>query len=120
MALSKENTKNPIRGYVEPNKQQRKDCQAVIAMLTFADLGRGAGTLHTSGTARLDLQGTTKTEINLQVQIGSATTAAALVAKTLLSTQDPQNQAGVSNGAISVLNQSLDTATIWKLSGSLP
>jgi len=48
MPLVKTNTTNPIRGIIQPNANQREDCYAVIAMLDFGDLGRGAGTLHTS------------------------------------------------------------------------
>ena len=121
MALTKTDTGNPIRGIVIPNNAQRSDCQDVIAQLTFADLGRGAGTLHTSGNARLDLQGhTANGSVNLQVQIGGGTTAAALVAPTVLQITDPINQRGGANGAISVLNQSLDSGTVWTLTGTLP
>jgi hypothetical protein len=120
MPLTKTNTNNPIRGIVVPNAAQKRDCQAVIAQLTFADMGRGAGTLHTVGTARLDMQGQTATGVNLQVQIGTSTAAAALVANSVLATADPTNQRGASNGAISVLNQSLDSGSIWSLTGALP
>ncbi len=93
MPLTKKDTKNPIRSYISPNKGQREDCQNVINQLDFADMGRGAGTLHTSGPARLDLQGRTATgAVNLQVQIGDSTAAAALIEKSVLETQDPANQ----------------------------
>jgi hypothetical protein len=121
MPLVKTDTHNPIRGLIQPNANQREDCYAVIAMLNFADLGRGAGTLHVSGVARLDLQGHTAAgDVNLQVQIGGQTAAAALIAPTVLATADPANQRGATNGVISVLNQSMDTGTIWTLTGSLP
>ena len=121
MPLTKTNSGAAIRGYIKPNAAQRTHCQNVIAMLTFADLGRGPRTLHTSGPVRLDLQGITSAgEINLQVQIGGSTAAAALVAGGLLGVKDPSNQTGVKNGAISVLNQSLDSGTIWSLGGMLP
>ncbi len=121
MPLNKNDTGNDIRGLIVPNAAQRRDCQNVIAKLTFNDLGLGPRTLHTSGVARVDLQGhTTAGEVNLQVQIGTATAAAALVALTVLGTTDPANQRGVANGAISVLNQSLDSGTIWTLNGTLP
>lgn len=121
MPLTKTNTGNPIRGILVPNAAQRADCQAVIALLTFADMGRGSGTLHTSGVARLDMQGRTAAgDSNLQVQIGGGTVAAALIANSVLATTDPTNQRGASNGAISVLNQSMDSGTIWNLTGTLP
>jgi len=121
MPLTKTNTINPIRGLVALSAQQRRDCQDVIAQLNFADLGRGAMTLHTSGCARLDMQGHNAAgDANLQVQIGTGTAAAALVAHTALLTTDPANQRGVANGAISVLNQSLDSQTIWSLTGTPP
>jgi hypothetical protein len=120
MPMTKTNTNNPIRGRVVPNASQRADCQAVIAQLTFADLGRGAGTLHTVGSARLDMQGNTGGSANLQVQIGTGTVAAGLVSNTLLETPDPLNQKGVAHAAISILNQSLDTGTVWQLAGKLP
>jgi hypothetical protein len=120
MALNRTDTHNPIRGYVVPNQTQRNDCQAVIAQLDFSDMSRGAGTLHTEGDARLDMQGRTQTGVNLQVQIGNGTVAAALIADSVLETKNPINQKGASNGAISVLNQSLDTQTVWTLTGTLP
>lgn len=121
MPLLKQDTRNRIRGSIIPNGGQRSDCQTVIASLTFADLTRGSGTLHTHGIARLDMQGrTAQGEANLAVQIGNGTVAQALIASSVLRTNDPRNQIGAANGAISVLNQSLDTQTIWNLSGSLP
>ena len=121
MPLIKTDTGNPIRGIIVPNANQREDCYAVIAMLDFADLGRGPGTLHVSGVARLDLQGHTAAgDVNLQVQIGGGSVVAALVAPTVLAIPDPANQRGAANGTISVLNQSMDTGTIWTLTGTLP
>ncbi len=121
MPLTKTNTNNPIRGIVVPTARQKSDCQDVIAQLDFADLGRGAGTLHVVGTARLDMQGHTGAgDANIQVQIGGGTTAAVLIAASVLATQDPANQRGATKGAISVLNQSLDSGTIWTLTGTLP
>lgn len=121
MPLSKINTGNAIRGIVIPLAEERNDCQAVIAKLDFADLGRGAGTLHTVGLARLDMQGRTAAgDANIQVQIGTGTVAAVMIANSVQRTTDPNNQRGASNGAISVLNQSMDTGTIWSLTGSLP
>jgi hypothetical protein len=121
MPLTKTNTNSAIRGYVAPTRAQRADCQAVIAQLTFADLGRGAGTLHTVGTARLDMQGRTAAgAANLQVQIGAASTSAAIVAASVQHIADPANQRGAASATISVLNQSLDSATIWDLTGTLP
>lgn len=121
MPLNKINTNNPIRGVIVPNAAQRSDCQAVIALLTYADLGRGAGTLHTVGVARLDMQGRTAAgDANIQVQIGGGSVAAAMIAASAQHATDPANQSGVANGAISVLNQSMDTRTVWNLTGSLP
>lgn len=124
MPLTRTNTGNPIRNRgTIPNltQAQREEVHKVIGQLTFADMGRGAGTLHTVGSTRLDMQGTTATgAANLQVQIGTHTVAAALIANSVLATHDPINQRGASNGAQSVLNQSLDTRTIWALNGSLP
>lgn len=121
MPLTKTNTGNAIRGIVVPNAAQRADCQAVIALLDFADLGRGAGTLHTVGVARLDMQGHTAAgDANLQVQIGGGSTSAVLVAASVLRITDPVNQRGAANASISVLNQSLDSGTIWTLTGTLP
>jgi hypothetical protein len=58
--------------------------------------------------------------VNLQVQIGVGTVAAALIDNSVLQTTDPANQRGASKGAISVLNQSLDSGTVWTLTGTLP
>jgi hypothetical protein len=121
MPLTKTNTNNPIRGRLVPNAGQRSECQAVIAQLQFADLGRGAGTLHTVGAARIDMQGRTAAgDANIQVQIGGGSVAAVMVAHSAQQTTDPANQRGAANGAISVLNQSMDSGTIWNLTGSLP
>lgn len=121
MPLNKVNTKNPIRGLITPNASQRKDCQDVIAKFDFAGLGKKAGTLHTSGSARIDMQGyTAKGQANLQVQIGSATVAAVLVESAAWSTTNAENQKGIQNAVISVLNQSLDSSTVWELQGKLP
>lgn len=76
--------------------------------------------MHTVGAARLDMQGRTQTGVNLQVQIGAGTAAAVLIDDSVLQTKDPTNQKGASNGAISVLNQSLDSGTVWSLTGTLP
>jgi hypothetical protein len=59
-------------------------------------------------------------DANLQVQIGGGSVAAALVAKSVQKTKDPNNQKGASKGAISVLNQSIDSGTVWSLTGALP
>ena len=121
MPLIKTNTENPIRGRVVPTASQQDDCQAVIATLDFADLGRGAGTLHTVGVARLDMQGRTAAgDANLQVQIGTGTVAAAMIANSVQQTTDSANQRGASNGAVSVLNQSMGSGTVWNLTGTLP
>lgn len=120
MPLSKTNTRNPIRGRIIPVANKREDSYAVIAKLKFSDLGRGAGTLHTSGSARLDMQGHTADGDNLQVQIGNGTVSAVLVADSVLQTKDIANQRGIQNAVISVLNLSVDTGTIWKLTGKLP
>lgn len=121
MPLIKTNTGYIIRGNVNLNSRQRDDCHDVIALLKFEDLGRGAGTLREKGAARLDMQGrTTEGEANIQVQIGGNTVAAVLVANTVLTIADPINKTGACNGAISVLNQSMDAGTVFKLTGTLP
>ncbi|ANI29238.1 hypothetical protein PL78_05210 [Yersinia entomophaga] len=121
MPLTKTNTQNPIRGIVNPTSAQRKDCQAVILMLDYADLGRGPGTLHTVGSARLDMQGRTAAgDANIQVQIGTGTVAAAMIAHSVQTITDPINQKGAVNASVSVLNQSMDSGTIWNLTGTLP
>ncbi|MDX0698132.1 hypothetical protein [Sinorhizobium medicae] len=120
MPLTKTNTNNAIRGRITPNGKQEKDCQAVIAEITFADLGRGAGTLHTVGGARVDMQGPTKEGANIQVQIGKGTVAAAIISNSVQQTTDPANQRGAANATISVLNQSMDSGTVWELTGTLP
>lgn len=121
MPLTKTNTNNPIRGRTKPNREQQKDCVAVIAQITFADLGRGAGTLHTVGGARVDMQGRTAAgDANIQVQMGGGTVAAAIIFNSVQQTTDPANQRGAANGTISVLNQSMDSGTVWNLTGTLP
>jgi hypothetical protein len=121
MPLTKTNSGNAIRGLVPVNNAVRSQCQGVIAQFVYADLGRGAGTLHTNGNARLDMQGKTATGAsNLQVQVGGGSVAAAIVDASVLQTSDAQNQAGVKNAVISILNQSMDSGTVWNLTGKLP
>ncbi|RYC32450.1 hypothetical protein D3273_08650 [Lichenibacterium minor] len=121
MPLHRVNTGRVIPGIVIPNTAQRADCQNVMAMLDYADIGRGAGTLHTSGVARLDMQGRTAAgDANLQVQIGGGTVSALLVSNTAQHETNHQNQVGVANAAIGTLNQSMDSGTIWHLNGSIP
>jgi hypothetical protein len=59
-------------------------------------------------------------DANLAVQIGGGVCASALISHTALVTDNPENQRGVCNAAISVLNQSLDTGNNWTLTGQLP
>ncbi len=120
MPLTKANTNNVIRGRIVPNANQRRDCQAVVAQLNFADYGRGAGTLHTVGAARLDMQGRTATGVNIQVQIGASTAGAALIDDTVIATTDPINRIGAANAGISALNQSMDSGHVWSVIGTLP
>ncbi|MBY3447186.1 hypothetical protein HFN83_32195 [Rhizobium laguerreae] len=121
MLLIKTNTNNAIGGKTIPNSGQRNDCKAVIAQITFADLGRGDGTLHTVGVARFDMQGRTAAgDANIQVQMGGGTVAAAMIFNSVQQTTDPANQRGAANGSISVLNQSMDSGTVWNLTGTLP
>ena len=121
MPLNKTNTGNAIRGIIVPNAGQRRSCQAAINQIDFADLGRGAGTLHVSGGARLDMQGQIAGGgANLQVQIGNGTIAAALIDASVMRTMNAANRRGVANGVVSVLNQSMDSGTVWRLGGTLP
>ena len=121
MPLTKTNLDNPIRGRLVVAGQRRDDCHDVIAKLVFADLGRNAGTLHMEGAARVDMQGRNAAgDANIQVQIGANTVAAAMVANTAQAAGDLYNQRGVSNAVISALNQSMDTGTVWSVTGALP
>lgn len=98
----------------------RQASQNAIALIQFADLGRGAGTVRTSGVARVDIQGRTATHVNVQVQIGGNTVAAALLDLAILNIANVQNQQGGANAAISALNRSLDSGTTWQVDGTLP
>jgi hypothetical protein len=120
MPLTKINTGTQIPGVISINQSLKNDAYDVIAKLQFADLGRGAGNLYNAGQARLDMQGQTPNGANIQVQIGNASVAAAVIAPTVQFINDPINQTGAKNAAISVLNQSLDSETIWHLTGTLP
>lgn len=120
MPLARTDTGNEIRGRTVPNRVQEELCHRVIAQFNFSDLGRGAGTLHQEGGVRLDMQGRTAAGVNIQVQIGQSTVAAAIVNDTVQQTSDPNNQRGAANAVISVLEQSMDSGTIWNVTGSLP
>jgi hypothetical protein len=109
------------------NKTHTGDACDVIAMLEYSDIWRGSGTLHESGTMRLDMQGSypegSGTVYNLQVQVngvrGSSTVAHALVSDEVQN-DDPANQRGVAHKVISALNQSLDTGCTFRVTGSIP
>lgn len=108
------------------NGTQRSDAQAVIALLDYADLFRGAGLLRKSGTMRVDMQGVipgTPVRSNIQVQVngvnGFSTVAHADFSRNL-DTTDPANQRGALNKVISALNQSLDHGTSYTVSGTNP
>ena len=121
MPLTKTDTTNEIRRAIIPNDSQKDDCKDVIAKLAFDDLLRGAGTLHEEGEARLDMQGQiTAGGVNLQVQIGGKTAAAAIIADSVREIADEANQRGAGRAACSVLRQSLDSRTVWTLTGTLP
>ena len=123
MPLERKNTENDVRGAIALTKAQCESCYNVISKFDFADLFRTPRTLHISddNVARLDLQGRTKEGVvNLQVQIGSFSVAAVLIAPDVCAIEDPQNQVGGRKGVISVLNKSLETTTIWTLGGTLP
>ena len=76
--------------YQSLNDKQRKEAHAVIGQLQYADLWRGAGTLHKDDLVRVDMQGTIAgppKRYNIQVQVngekGHSTIAHADVSETL-------------------------------------
>jgi hypothetical protein len=96
------------------NSRTRENAHAAIGKVGYADLSRGAGTLHTSGNVRVDMQGHTQTHSNIQAQVGGSTVAGALVDHGLHSS-DPANQRGIARGARSALEQSLDDGHMYHL-----
>ena len=115
-----------IPNHYQPNANQRTAAHNVIAQLQYADLWRGAGTLHNNGTLRVDMQGTipgNPIQHNIQVQVngvnGSSTIAHANVSASIM-TKDPANQRGAANKVISALNQSLDTGHSYSVAGTNP
>ncbi len=116
-----------INNHYPPNNAQRSSAQNVIAQIDYAMIWLGAGTLVDNGVMRVDMQGTFNSGgqlyQNLQVQVdgvaGASTVAHANVCHTLM-TADPQNQVGVANKVISALNQSLDTACSYTVTGTIP
>jgi len=115
-----------IPNYRAPGNAQRSSAQDVIAQLQYADIWRGAGTLHDDGVMRLDMQGQIAgppKKQNLQVQIdgiaGNSTVAHANVSHSVM-TDDPANQRGVARKVISALNQSLDSGNSYTVDGTAP
>jgi hypothetical protein len=96
------------------NSRIRENAHAAIGQLDYADLSRGAGTLHTYGNVRVDMQGHTSTHANIQAQVGGSTIAGTLVDHGLQSS-DPANQRGIARGARSALEQSLDDGHMYHL-----
>jgi hypothetical protein len=115
----------PIPGHIVPNAGQRSTAQDVIAMLQYADIWNGPGTLRQQGGVRLDMQGTIPAtpalpaRQNLQVQIGGHSIAHADVATSIMD-DDPANQRGALNKVISALNQSLNGQMSYLVRGSIP
>jgi hypothetical protein len=116
----------PIPNHFQPNQQQKAAAHEVIARLQYADLWRGAGTLHKNNLVRIDMQGTITGDPvrhNIQAQIngvrGNSTIAHADVSASLM-TNDPSNQRGVAGKVISALNQSLDSGCSYRVTGTSP
>lgn len=114
-----------IPGHIVPNAGQRSDAQDVIAMLQYDDIWRSARTLHNSGVARLDMQGTIGPGAtgfprqNLQVQIGGSSVAHADVSYSIQS-DDAANQRGALRKVIGALNQSLNGQQSYVVAGTAP
>jgi hypothetical protein len=115
-----------VSNHFQPNQQQRTAAHEVIAQLQYADLWRGAGTLHQNNLVRVDMQGTiagNPVRPNIQVQVngirGNSTIAHADVSARLM-TNDPANQRGVASKVISALNQSLDSGHSYTVTGTGP
>lgn len=115
-----------IPNHLQPNANQRNAAHEVIAQLQYADLWRGAGTLHKNAAVRVDMQGTiagNPVQHNIQVQVngvhGASTIAHANVSASIM-TDDPANQRGAANKVISALNQSLDSGHSYSVAGSNP
>ncbi|HEX7363400.1 MAG TPA: hypothetical protein VF283_23155 [Bryobacteraceae bacterium] len=112
-----------------PSQAIKTAAQTVIAQLQYGDIWRGAGTLHNNGAVRLDMQGQiaavggAPAQQNIQVQLngvrGRSTVAHANVSHSVV-TDDPANQRGVARKVISALNQSLDSARSYTVTGSIP
>jgi hypothetical protein len=112
----------PIAGHLHPNSNQHAAAQEVINMLQYADIWRGAGTLHSNATMRLDMQGViagNPVQHNLQVQTGTHTVAHANVSASVM-TNDAANQRGVAHKVISALQQSLDSGHSYSVTGTAP
>lgn len=120
-----------IAGYIAPNNAQHAAAKRAIEQLTYADLWGAARTIHTDPpraprdqqVCRLDEQGNFNRGgfnwSNLQLQIGNGTCAHAEVSAQTAN-NDPQNQVGVMNRAVSALNQSLDNGNTYVVSGTSP
>lgn len=123
MPMDSINTDNDIRNSISLNRELRESCFDVIEQFHFDDLFYKAGTLHKSDDrkVRLDLQMRTKDgTVNLQVQIGQYSVAAALVDPGICAIDDPVHQDTACEDIITILKDSLNTRKIWQLSGSLP
>jgi hypothetical protein len=116
----------PIPNHLQPNRNQHASAQEVINQITYADLWRGAGTLHKNPEMRVDMQGIiagNPVRHNIQVQVnglkGASTVAHADVSASLM-TENADNQRGVANKVISALNQSLDSGHSYAVTGTSP
>lgn len=105
-----------------PNAQQFNDATDAIAQLTFGDLYRNPPFSIPSGLVRLDVQGAIAGGgRNWQVQIngvqGHSTISTMLIDGAVGNASTPSRQAYVQRSARNALNQSLNTANIYRVTG---
>jgi hypothetical protein len=108
----------PIPNHFQPNQNQKTAAHEVIAHLQYADLWRGAGTLHNTQLVRVDMQGTIAGDPvrhNIQVQVngigGHSTIAHADVLRGGHAVKEPLQHSIVRGLASYALNgPRLDTA----------
>ncbi|MCE8034447.1 MAG: hypothetical protein LPK20_13240 [Halomonas sp.] len=114
----------PMRNaYGNMNQTQHGDAVTAINSLTDTAIWRGAGTIISQGTVRIDVQGyTSDGDLNLQVQIngvsGNSTVAAILVAPSVGEANTQAQHVYATRKLKNALFESMNDGDIYRVFGT--
>jgi hypothetical protein len=101
-----------VSGWYQTNRNMRRELGEAVALIQFADLFRGAGTIAEEGATRVDVQGQwtgpgrVRIGANIQAQVSGMSIAALRIADTLGAAVGAIDQANVVTAAQNALNAS--------------